>query len=295
MKRTKEDGYQLLDIDPERALKHIRDDVENYYLQTNIPENVKRDILPALMTLNDGHLYRKQSTIEKAGLGLFCRTDITRGTLITYYDGIRVDPLLMQELQEVFGKEADSYAQGVETFNSSQTLVSNFRLKGHPATTQAMQESTLRLDSFDKLELVDPAQLGEMYNRCGAMQFANSTENGKAKAMNARILTIHNKERYTPKELQKNDEHPTPNEKLCLKYPDGVAVVLYALRDIPAGEEILLFYGLKYLKVQLIVFCAHCAEPAKFQCKQCKSAAYCSSACQKNQWLYGGHASDCFQ
>lgn len=288
--------YQLGEFE-KQPLKNITAAVEDYYLREAIPDNVKRDILPQLMTLSeDGPLYRKTSTIPGAGLGLFCKQAIKRGTLVTYYDGTRMRTDLFYRLVRKFGTEAKAYAHSL---TDDQVIVSNFTTKSGGATFQSTQVEPLGESALDTLVKIERDQLGAHYRGHGAMQFANTTSSAKAPTLNTRVLFIRDTRAFKAKELL-NAKHeevtPRPNDALMRAHPDAVIVVLYATKDIPADTELLYFYGSEYIRAQLIVvtcFSAHCTEQARFQCSACQRAFYCSPACQQTAWRHEDHEADC--
>lgn len=182
-----------------------------------------------LWTLNDGRLERRPSTLPNAGQGLFTRQHIAAGTVVTWYDGA------------VIAKDAYMLLKSYDP-----TLV-------HYAADLGLQSYVVLgdhlVDHGDNLVRIRYRDLDRVFTGRGAAQFCNSTRKEWSLGRNATFINVtdhrwlHFDHPAAPLNLDLRDAliraHPRGQGRLRL---------LVTLRDVAAGEELLVYYGRHYVE-----------------------------------------------
>lgn len=272
--------YALLDPSTISSVRNVRAAVEDYYTILHIPGNIKTDVLPRLMTLNDGALYQAPSTLPGAGNGVYCARSLRAGEIITYYDGVRVTVAVNNRLYAQHSKTASSYAQQLE---DTQIILGNVT-----GSEPVYQDTQVRPEvRAAGLRFLRAEEMGRHFHRKGAGQLLNSVLTASDPQINARLLCIRDRRRFTKDELlaASEDVPPEPSDTLASKYPDGIVNVLYATRDIPAHTELLYYYGKRYVEENFGCANHHCPlytgdgdDKARYCSRECNPFPYLSSS-----------------
>ena len=204
------------------------DQIEDAYLDPRRRQPANMDtFLQSLWRLGDAHLYRAPSMIAGAGLGLFTRDPIRRGVPITWYSGPVVSWATYKAL-----RERDPHVKDYAwvTLHSYLMTLGDYR----------------RLPS-GQVERVPYEALDATFAGDGAAQFANSVSPQHPDGQNAAYITI-----WEPRWDAPPDADPIDFRQAVVRANprgEGRATVLFALRDIATGEELLGDYGRGYFDV----------------------------------------------
>ena len=272
---------------------------EDYY-RDNPPAHVD-DLKAQMLRLSDGQLYRALSIVPNAGLGLFSAVPLREGQLVTWYSGAYVTKQEYEALKATDRNYRD-YAMTLD-LGARQIVLGNYKR-----------------NSDGRLVKVDYADLATVFANNGALQFANGQTSMKHPQVNVGHFSILGRDRVVPKGVSLT-MLPDVMNKLSQAHPDEILHVGVALKDLPAGTEIILSYGNGYFQQQMAdqddsdddddlsnsldsdsdetepptkkrrfrcVICKH--QWANWMCGKCQTTYYCSKECQR-QCDAEGHCS----
>lgn len=220
-----------------------------------------------LWTLGDEHLFRAPSVLNPAaGMGLFTRTDIRCGAPITWYSGAVVPFKTATDMKKLDASVKDY-------------MWALMRMRFIALGDYVYDHSTAQL------KRVPHARLDVIFHGDGAAQFANSISPPSVGADKQNVAYInvadrrwHVDERMYPDILARVDALQKQ-----YAHAEGRACILFALRPIAAGEELIADYGEGYFAAAPVRFrCAACDAPEPLNmCGACKQVSYCNVTCQR--------------
>lgn len=215
---------------------------------------IAEDYVQTLWTLGDQHLERRVSTIPNAGLGLFTRVPVAAGSVLTWYDGAVISKT---EYDRRKAEDATVVDYALDLGLHSYVVLGDHVYATDADTSsggsRSSSSSSRDDDDDDDIVRVAPHDLERVFTGRGAAQFCNTTLAEWATERNATFLNV------TDHRWLAFDGPNAPldfdlRDTLIRRYPRGQGRLrlLVTLRDVAAGEELLVYYGRSYVETHLL-------------------------------------------